>query len=57
MGAPDKLPLPLVEAVRAIAQGPLADQAEAIDRGTYPRAVMQAPMPQTRRRLCPPLQA
>jgi alkylation response protein AidB-like acyl-CoA dehydrogenase len=42
MGAPDKLPLPLVEAVRAIAQGPLADQAEAIDRGTYPRAVMQA---------------
>ena len=42
MGAPDKLPLPLVEAVRAIAQGPLADAADAIDRGSYPRHIMQA---------------
>lgn len=42
MGAPEQLPLPLVEAVRAIAQGPLADAAEAIDRGSYPRHILQA---------------
>lgn len=45
MGASEHLPLsmalPMVEAVRAIAQGPLADQADAIDRGQYPRALMQ----------------
>jgi alkylation response protein AidB-like acyl-CoA dehydrogenase len=42
MGAPEQLPLPLVEAVRAIAQGPLADAAEAVDRGSYPRHILQA---------------
>ncbi len=42
MGAPEQLPLPLVEAVRVIAQGPLADAAEAIDRGSYPRHILQA---------------
>ncbi len=45
MGAPDKLPLPpllpMTEAVRAIAQGPLADAADANDRGSYPRAILQ----------------
>lgn len=30
----------LVEAVRAIAQGSLAQQAEAIDRGLYPKAIL-----------------
>ena len=32
---------PLLSAVRAIAQGPLAQQAYAIDRGTYPEAVLK----------------
>jgi alkylation response protein AidB-like acyl-CoA dehydrogenase len=41
MGAPEQLPLPLAEAVRAIAQGPLADAADAIDRGRYPRELLQ----------------
>ncbi|MES2719170.1 MAG: acyl-CoA dehydrogenase family protein [Pseudomonadota bacterium] len=41
MGAHETLPLPLVEAVRAIAQGPLADAADAIDRGSYPRDILQ----------------
>lgn len=43
MGASEhlSLALPMVEAVRAIAQGPLADQADAIDRGQYPRALLQ----------------
>jgi hypothetical protein len=31
----------MVEAVRAIAQGPLAKAADAIDRGEYPRALLQ----------------
>ena len=34
-------PKPLIEAVRAIAQGPLAQQAHAIDRGAYPEDVMK----------------
>ena len=34
-------PKPLIEAVRAIAQGPLAQQAYAIDRGAYPEDVMK----------------
>ncbi|WP_300552270.1 acyl-CoA dehydrogenase family protein [Limnohabitans sp. Rim8] len=34
-------PKPLIEAVRAIAQGPLAQQAHAIDRGAYPEAVLK----------------
>jgi hypothetical protein len=33
--------LPMVEAVRGIAQGPLADAADAIDRGQYPRDILQ----------------
>jgi alkylation response protein AidB-like acyl-CoA dehydrogenase len=33
-------PLSVMEAVQAIASGPLLAQAEAIDRGTYPREVM-----------------
>ena len=41
MGAPDRLPLPMVEAVRAIAQGPLAAAADAVDRGSYPRQILQ----------------
>jgi hypothetical protein len=32
---------PLINAVRVIAQGPLAQQAYAIDRGTYPEAVLK----------------
>jgi alkylation response protein AidB-like acyl-CoA dehydrogenase len=32
---------PLINAVRFIAQGPLAQQAYAIDRGTYPEAVLK----------------
>jgi len=32
---------PLIEAVRAIAQGPLAQQAYAIDRGAYPENVLK----------------
>ena len=35
-------PAGLIAAVRAIAQGPLADAAEAIDRGSYPRHILQA---------------
>lgn len=31
----------MIDAVRALADGPLQAQAEAIDRGTYPREVMQ----------------
>lgn len=34
-------PNPLIEAVRAIAQGPLAQQAHAIDRGAYPEIVLK----------------
>ncbi len=34
-------PQPLIEAVRAIAQGPLAQQAHDIDRGAYPEAVLK----------------
>lgn len=41
MGAPEQLPVPMVEAVRAIAQGPLAAAADAIDRGQYPRQILQ----------------
>jgi hypothetical protein len=49
MGAPEHLSLsaplaaasPMVAAARAIAQGPLADQADAIDRGHYPRDILQ----------------
>lgn len=41
MGAPEILPPPMVDAVRAIAQGPLAAAAEAVDRGTYPRQILQ----------------
>ena len=33
--------IPLLSAVRAIAQGPLAQQAYAIDRGTYPESVLK----------------
>lgn len=32
----------MVAAVRALADGPLRDAADATDRGTYPRALMQA---------------
>jgi len=43
--APDAPPAPaatpMIEAVRAIAHGPLAAAAEAIDRGSYPRAILQ----------------
>lgn len=42
MGAPEHLPLPMVEAVRALAQGPLSAAADAIDRGQYPRELLQA---------------
>lgn len=47
MGASELLAMPamttggVVDAVRAIAQGPLRDAADAIDRGSYPRALMQ----------------
>lgn len=34
-------PNPLIEAVRAIAQGPLARQAYAIDRGDYPADILR----------------
>ena len=34
-------PQPLIEAVRAIAQGPLAQQAHDIDRGAYPQVVLK----------------
>jgi hypothetical protein len=34
-------PADLIAAVRAIAQGPLAEQAYAIDRGAYPVALMK----------------
>ena len=34
-------PADLIDAVRAIAQGPLASQAYAIDRGAYPVDVMK----------------
>ncbi len=34
------VPDAVLDAVRAIANGPLLEQAEAIDRGTYPREVM-----------------
>lgn len=32
---------PMLEAVRALAEGPLQDQAEAIDRGQYPHEILQ----------------
>ena len=32
---------PLIDAVRTIAQGPLAQQAYAIDRGAYPQDVLK----------------
>ena len=34
-------PADLIAAVRAIAQGPLAEQAYAIDRGAYPVELMK----------------
>ncbi len=40
-GAPPLAPEALLAAVRAIAQGPLAQQAEAIDKGLYPEAVLR----------------
>ncbi len=42
--APDTAPdeEPMLQAVRAIAQGELAAQADAVDRGQYPRSVMHA---------------
>lgn len=33
---------PMLQAVRELVDGPLREAADAIDRGTYPRAVMQA---------------
>jgi alkylation response protein AidB-like acyl-CoA dehydrogenase len=35
-------PTPMLQAVRELAQGPLREAADATDRGTYPRALMQA---------------
>jgi alkylation response protein AidB-like acyl-CoA dehydrogenase len=31
-----------VQAVRAIAQGPLRDAADSVDRGSYPRDILKA---------------
>ena len=39
--APAAPALSMTEAVRALATGPLQAQADAIDRGSYPRALMQ----------------
>ncbi len=39
--APAPAPLSMIEAVQAIASGPLHEQADAIDRGRYPREVLQ----------------
>lgn len=36
------LPAPMLHAVRTIAQGPLRDAADSVDRGVYPRDILKA---------------
>lgn len=38
---PQSAAMPLLDAVRAITEGPLREAAEATDRGAYPRALLQ----------------
>lgn len=41
-GGAEAAPLSMLEAVRAIAQGPLRDAAESVDRGIYPRDILKS---------------